>query len=186
MTKEDWTPEEVASFENWRANKAEARVKLLETIIEQTPDPKVLLAFQRDIDARYGTLLNTAAPGRSYSPEKEKNQQIFNTNGVRAANLAVWDKQAAHWDSIQWMVDPENTGTGRTTLLAAAFIKWADEHIGRTIRLWDHGGFGTLSHSQQPLHAAVVETLKHLQRTPGSGWVNKCFDLTFETLKRVS
>lgn len=93
----------------------------------------------------------------------------------------VRKQQLPHWDTVRWLVSDEEQArrSGRTHMLALAFIEYADANIHKTVHLWDHHDNG---------HAVVdciYELLKLLSRF-SEQWAKKRFSLnhTNHTLRR--
>lgn len=52
--------------------------------------------------------------------------------------MLLSDKQKKYYEAINWLIDPEYLGEGRTTLLAYAFVNLAMQKRGRSVQIFDH------------------------------------------------
>lgn len=53
--------------------------------------------------------------------------------------ISLTIEQQKHLNSVEWLINfDENIATGRTTVLAVAFIKRALKHSGEWVKVFDH------------------------------------------------
>ncbi len=174
----DWSAEEVASFEHWRANEAEAKLK------DQPALDRRVLKEMFGIGSSYG--FNATGTPNTEKGWDEVIEEAYQDAGVplpvkQIGHVKLTQAQAEHWETVQWLIEPTARwkAHGRTTLLALAFITWADEHFGQSIDLWDHYRNGP-----EVTRSAVQHMLTQFAEEPA--WKDKRFELTKTTLKRIA
>jgi len=87
------------------------------------------MSFERDARCKHGETNPGGSGGCAECHAEEFGDPFENV---------LLPHQKAHWASIQWFVNFDIRGEGRSTLLALAFIQQADKHVGKAIPLWDH------------------------------------------------
>lgn len=54
--------------------------------------------------------------------------------------IKLTDEQKEKYKTIQWLVNDGPYRTGKTTLLALAFLEKAEHYQGENVTIWDHLG----------------------------------------------
>jgi hypothetical protein len=97
----------------------------------------------------------------------------------------IQKNQLPHWETIQWLLNPESKGTGRSTLLALGFVSAADQHLGKVVHLWDHHSSNRQDADRMTYQ---VQTLVATLQKHCPVWAKKVFEVSKAnfTIKRTA
>jgi hypothetical protein len=63
------------------------------------------------------------------------------------SGLQLTEGQRHRYETVEWLLDRKsNIGTGRTTLMALAFINIAIKNLGKPVKVFDHTGEELFNH----------------------------------------
>lgn len=109
------------------------------------------MSFERDARCKHGELNSGGSGGCPKCHEEEFGPPI-----EYVYTDVLKPEQQRYWRSIQWLVDWDIRGEGRSTLLTLAFIQQADKHPNREIPFWDHyDGGQSDGHAAERVHAML-------------------------------
>jgi hypothetical protein len=95
------------------------------------------MSSERMSDRDFAIALAQAIRERMPSSGREEFQR-----GVPPPQIALTPAQLAHLPSLRWLLADGHRRSGRTFLLAWAFIDKALEHPSRDVQVFDHSGHG--------------------------------------------